>query len=75
MSLDSLRGRATVTVEEAARCLGISRSSGYAAVKRGELPALTLGRRRLVPVPQLLRLLGDEVQVQPLETSQKESGK
>jgi excisionase family DNA binding protein len=46
-----------MTVEEAARVLGISRSSAYECVRRGELRAVRLGRRLVVPrlvVDQLL---------------------
>ena len=39
----------TVTVTEAAKLLGISRSSVYEAVQRGEIPVLTIGHRKLVP--------------------------
>jgi excisionase family DNA binding protein len=51
-------GRATVSVEEAGRFLGIGRSAAYEAVRRGEIPHLRIGRRVLVPVPRLLALLG-----------------
>ena len=49
--------RSTMTVEEAAVVLGISRTSAYECVRRGELRAIRLGRRLLVPrlvVDQLL---------------------
>lgn len=49
--------RSTMTVGEAARVLGISRSSAYECVRRGELRAVRLGRRLVVPrlvVDQLL---------------------
>jgi excisionase family DNA binding protein len=46
-----------MTVEEAARHLGISRSSAYAAARTGELPTLAIGRRRVVPTAALRRLL------------------
>jgi excisionase family DNA binding protein len=52
--------RRTLTVEEAGRVLGLGRSAAYAAVKRGEIPALTIGRKLLVPVDQLERLLAGE---------------
>lgn len=51
---------ATLTVEQAAEVLGISRRSAYRAVERGELPTLRLGRRLLVPTARLLALLGVE---------------
>ena len=38
-----------MTVEEAARQLGISRGSAYAAARRGELPAIRINRRIVVP--------------------------
>lgn len=50
--------RWTVTVEEAAQMLGISRSSAYECVRRGELTALRLGRRLVVPRRALEELLG-----------------
>lgn len=49
--------RQTLTVEEAARVLGISRSSAYEAVRRGELPIVRIGRRYVVPRVALERLL------------------
>jgi excisionase family DNA binding protein len=45
-------------VPEVARRLGISRSFAYELVAAGEIPSLRLGRRVLVPVHQLRRLLG-----------------
>ncbi len=41
--------RLTLTVEEAAQLLGISRALGYELVGRGELPSIRLGRRIVVP--------------------------
>jgi excisionase family DNA binding protein len=58
LTLDDLRGRATITVAEAADVLTISRDSAYRAAQAGDLPTLRLGRRLLVPVPKLLALLG-----------------
>lgn len=52
--------RATLTVPEAARVLGISRDAAYKAVARGEIPALRVGRRYLVPVGSLERMLDIE---------------
>lgn len=50
--------RWTVTVEEAAEILGISRSSAYECVHRGELRAIRLGRRLVIPRSALAELLG-----------------
>lgn len=49
--------RATITVEEAARVLGISRGSAYEAVRRGDIPTIRIGRRLIVPVAALERML------------------
>lgn len=48
----------TLTVEEAAKLLGLSRSSAYRAAACGELPTLRFGRRIVVPTARLLALLG-----------------
>jgi transcriptional regulator with XRE-family HTH domain len=45
--------KATVTVEEYARLLGISRSAGFEAVRRGDVVSLRIGRRVVIPVPAL----------------------
>lgn len=37
-----------MTIDEAARVLGIGRASAYEAARRGELPTLRVGRRWLV---------------------------
>lgn len=42
-------GRLVLTVTEAAQALGISRALAYELIARGELPALRLGRRLVVP--------------------------
>lgn len=41
--------RLTLSVEEAAQMLGISRALAYELVRRGDLPRLQLGRRIVVP--------------------------
>ncbi|MFT3831898.1 MAG: helix-turn-helix domain-containing protein [Micropruina sp.] len=51
--------RLTMTVEEAAAVLGIGRSAAYAAVRAGEIPALRVGRKLLVPRQRLLAMLGE----------------
>jgi excisionase family DNA binding protein len=50
--------RQTITVEEAARLLGIGRTSAYLAVRRGDLPVVRIGRRYVVPRVALERMLG-----------------
>jgi excisionase family DNA binding protein len=49
--------RATLTVEETAQVLGIGRNSAYEAVQRGEIPAIRIGRRLVVPWAALEALL------------------
>jgi excisionase family DNA binding protein len=54
---DEFGGPATLTVEEAARVLGISRGTAYKAVRAGEIPSIRIQRRLLVPRLALDRLL------------------
>lgn len=48
----------TMSIEEAAQRLGVSRGLAYEAARRGELPTIRLGRRLLVPTARLLELVG-----------------
>lgn len=48
------------SVPDAAKVIGISRSAAYRAVERGEIPAIRIGRRLVVPEAALRRLLGEE---------------
>jgi excisionase family DNA binding protein len=50
--------RPTVSVDEAAIVLGVSRGTAYDAVERGELPSIRVGRRIRVPTASLARLVG-----------------
>jgi excisionase family DNA binding protein len=52
-----MASKLTYTVTETAKLLGISRSSAYECVRRGEIPSLTLGRRVVVPRRALEALL------------------
>ena len=47
----------THTVEEAAERLGISRGSAYSAVRSGEIPCITIGRRKIIPKAVIDRML------------------
>ena len=47
----------TLTVEETAGVLRISRNSAYEAIRRREIPALKLGRRVVVPKRALMAML------------------
>jgi excisionase family DNA binding protein len=57
---ETVAKRRTLTVEEAAQRLGIGRNAAYLGVQRGEIPAIRLGRRWLVPTDRLDRLLTGE---------------
>ena len=57
----------TMTVEEAARRLGIGRTLAYDLARRDRLPVpvLRLGRRLVVPRPALERVLAGEARTDP----------
>jgi excisionase family DNA binding protein len=50
--------RLVLTVEEAADLLRIGRGTAYAAVKAKQIPSVKLGRKILVPLGSLEKLLG-----------------
>jgi len=50
--------RLTYSVVEAARVLGLSRNSVYAACERGEIRCLRIGKRLLISKLEIQRLLG-----------------
>lgn len=47
----------TLTVEQAAKILGLGRNSAYEGVRRGEIPVIKVGKRLLVPRAALEKLL------------------
>ncbi len=51
--------RKTMTVDETAIELGISRNAAYEAVKRGEIPSIRIGRRLLIPKAAFDRMLAE----------------
>jgi excisionase family DNA binding protein len=55
MGDDSIR--LTITVEDAARILGISRGAAYTCARDGSLPTIRLGKRLLVPKAAIQRML------------------
>lgn len=59
-TIDELRSMTVVDIPTAGRVLGIGRDAAYALARRGTIPVLALGRRKVVPVPRLLALLGAE---------------
>ena len=52
--------RKTCTVPEAGRMLGIGRAASYEAAHRGEIPTLRIGRKIVVPLAALNRLLSGD---------------
>ena len=48
----------TISVADAGRLLGISRTSAYTAAKAGDIPTIKIGGRILVPTARLRELLG-----------------
>lgn len=62
MALTAAIERATVTSDEAARLLGVSRRVVHRAIARGELRAVRLGRRFLVLRADLERLISGDQQ-------------
>jgi excisionase family DNA binding protein len=59
-AVTSAEERLTLTVEEAASLLGISRAFAYESVHRGDIPSIRLGRRILIPRTALIRLAEGE---------------
>lgn len=47
----------TISVERAGSIFRISRASAYEGVRTGEIPSIRIGRRILVPMAALLRML------------------
>ena len=48
-----------VTVDQAAKALGISRGLAYEMARQGRIPVIRLGRRLLVPRSALERMLAE----------------
>jgi len=58
LSVDELRRRPTITVQEYARFIGVSKGTVYEAAARGEVRCLRLGSRILIPTVPILAELG-----------------
>lgn len=46
-----------VSVTEAARLISVSKSTCYALIEQGRLPAVYIGKRKIIPVSELERWL------------------
>ena len=53
--------RLTISVVEAGRRLGVGKNAAYEAARRGEIPTIRIGKRILVPVVALERMLRGEL--------------
>jgi excisionase family DNA binding protein len=53
----STQNKLTLTVDEAAECLGIGRSLAYEMVRQGKIPAIRLGGKWLISKAGLERML------------------
>jgi pyruvate/2-oxoacid:ferredoxin oxidoreductase alpha subunit len=54
---ENWRQMATLTVDEYAVLMRVNRTGAYEAVKRGQVKSIPNGKRRLIPVPWLIRKL------------------
>ena len=63
MNTDSVKNaeRLTLTVQETAKLLGLSRSLAYEAVRNGQIPSVKVGHRILIPRVALERMLDNPV--------------
>jgi len=50
----------TMTVVEAGKMLGISRPTAFARVADGSIPSIRMGRRILIPIRAIERLLNGQ---------------
>ncbi|MBV5244455.1 helix-turn-helix domain-containing protein [Mycolicibacterium sp. PAM1] len=61
VTVDYLRVHPTVSAEQAAMLLGVSRAYAYELIRTRELDAITLGEKRVrVKSASLLRMLGED---------------
>ena len=59
-----MRGRYTVSIQEAGQILGLKRSAAYRAAKAGDIHTIAIGSRLLVPVTWLEELLGEPIHLE-----------
>ena len=61
-----------LTVDEGAALYRVSRNSMYAAIHRGEIPVIKVGKRLLLPTAKLLERLGEESDPQDKGSGQRD---
>lgn len=49
--------RATRTVEEVAKILGVGRNTAYGAVRSGAIPSIRVGKRYVIPLQVIDKML------------------
>jgi excisionase family DNA binding protein len=64
-----MEDKLTLSIEEAAKVLGIGRNLCYDRVKTGEIPVIKIGRRLLVPRSALEKLLANPKPLNPTPAS------
>lgn len=52
------------SVQEAAEVLGISKSYMYELARRGEVPALKLGKRLVIPKEKFIKWINEEKELE-----------
>jgi hypothetical protein len=65
MKVQGRAQRLVYTIPEAGRVLGLSRNGAYAAAQRGDFLTIRVGRRLLVPMGPLHKLVGAEAAPPP----------
>jgi excisionase family DNA binding protein len=58
----------TITIPEAAHRLGIGRNQGYECARRGEIPTIRLGKRKVVPLAAFEAMLAVQSKQQIVAT-------
>ena len=64
--------RLALTVEEARARLGLSRGLIYEAIRTGQIPAVRVGRRILIPIAALEQLLASPTAQIPPDRANKD---
>jgi excisionase family DNA binding protein len=64
-----MEDKLTLSIEEAAKVLGIGRNLCYERAKTGEIPVIKIGRRLLVPRRALEKLLEQWQAVTPANSN------
>lgn len=66
--MDRIGGQVVLTVAQVSELLGLCRNSVYSGIRRGQIPALRIGRRVLVPAGALEAFLAGRPSLASLES-------